>query len=194
MRLVLAAIFGVVASFGVAAGNAVAADSCPYGPASSPTATLLSATVNVGDNVVVQGAGFLSNTTVRADISPSVPGFPKTAAASASGAVSFSFAAPSAGTYTITLTDLLTGAPPANGSACGGQATTKLTVNDAGSGLPTPTTVPGGSGSGSGSGSGVLPSTGSTIAPTIRAGLVALLAGAGLVMVTIRRRRHDPRS
>ncbi|MFZ4812261.1 MAG: hypothetical protein ACOYL9_13045 [Ilumatobacteraceae bacterium] len=192
MRLVLAAIFGVVASLGVAAGSAVAADPCPYGPASSPTATLLSATVNVGDNVVVQGAGFLSNTTVRADVSPSVPGFPKTAAASASGAVSFSFAAPSAGTYTITLTDLLTGAPPANGSACGGQATTKLTVNDAGSGLPTPTTVPGGSGSGAGG--GVLPSTGSTIAPTIRAGLVALLAGAGLVMVTIRRRRHDPRT
>jgi hypothetical protein len=190
MRVVLAAIVGVVASFGVAAGNAVAADSCPYGPASSPTASLLSATVNAGDNVVVQGAGFLSNTTVRAEISPSVPGFPKTAAASGAGAVSFSFTAPAAGTYTITLTDLLTGAPPANGSACGGQATTKLTVNDAGSGLPTPTTVPGGSGSGS----GLLPSTGSTIAPTIRAGLVAVLAGAGLVMVTIRRRRHDPRT
>ena len=164
-----------------------AADTCPYGPASNPTAGVSAATVNPGGTVTVTGSNFSKSSTVQMTITPVVATFPRNLTSNTSGVVSLSFAAPStAQTYTITLTDLLTGVPPSSGGACGGVAQTTFTVADAGSGGPTTTAA-----AGSGGGGGALPTTGSDVASWLRMALVLVLAGAGLIVVGVTRRRRS---
>ena len=178
---------------GASSAIAPAADDCPYGPASSPTAGVSTGTVNPGGAVTVTGSGFTKNSTVRMTISPGVVTFPRNLTSDSTGKVTLDFTAPSTPqTYTITLTDLLTGVTAASESTCGGVAQTTLTVADVGSGGPTTTTTgSGGGGGGTGTGGGSIPATGSDVAPLLQTGLVLVLAGAGLGLVGITRRRRS---
>jgi len=163
-------------------------------------------TVNPGGAVTLTGSGFTNSSTVRMTISPGVPTFPRNLTSDSTGKVTLAFTAPSTPqTYTITLTDLLTGVTAASESTCGGVAQTTLTVADVGSGGPTTTTVSGGpttttgsgggggggGGGGTGTGGGSIPATGSDVAPLLQTALVLVLAGAGLGLVGITRRRRS---
>lgn len=192
---------------GVSPTIAPAAADCPYGPASNPTVGVSAGTVNPGGAVTMSGSGFTKGSTVRMTISPGILTFPRNLTSDSSGKVSLAFTAPTTPqTYTITLTDLLTGVTAASGSTCGGVAQTTLTVADVGSGGPTTTTASGGpttttgsgggggsgggSGSGTGTGGGSIPATGSEVTPLLQSALVLVLAGAALGLVGITRRRR----
>ena len=178
---------------GASPAIAPAADDCPYGPASSPTVGLSTGTVNPGGAVTLTGSGFTKGSTVRMTISPGVVTFPRNLTSDSSGAVSLDFTAPTTPqTYTITLTDLLTGVTAKAEGTCGGVAQTTLTVADVGSGGPTTTTAGGSGGGGGGGGDGgTIPTTGSDVAPMLQTALVLVLAGAGLGLVGITRRRRS---
>jgi hypothetical protein len=199
-------VASVSAWSGASSAIAPAVDECPYGPASSPTVGVSTGTVNPGGAVTLTGSGFTKSSTVRMTISPGVPTFPRNLTSDSTGKVTLAFTAPSTPqTYTITLTDLLTGVTAASESTCGGVAQTTLTVADVGSGGPTTTTVSGGptttttgsggggggGGGGTGTGGGSIPATGSDVAPLLQTALVLVLAGAGLGLVGITRRRRS---
>jgi hypothetical protein len=153
-----------------------------YGPGINPTVGTETPLVNPGDAIRVYGSDFCANTTVIATISPAVAGFPKTLTSDAQGKVTLTFAAPSnLGPYTVTLTGQPTGlAGQATDQKCAGSGSTVVNVVDVDSGGPVPDQ----------NSSGLLPATGSSSAGLqLRNGIVAVLAGLGMVLVASRRRK-----
>lgn len=158
-----------------------------YGPAINPTVTTDTPQVNPGNEIRVFGADFCASITVVATVSPQVSGFPKTLTSDSQGKVSLKFTAPATlGPYTVTLTGQpVTTAAPTVDRGCGRSGSVVVTVVDVDSGGPVP--EPGG-----GSGSGQLPATGSSSTGLqLRNGVVAVIAGLGMVLVAARRRRSS---
>lgn len=156
-----------------------------YGPAINPTVGTDTPVVNPGNEIRVTGTNFCANITVIASIAPALTGFPKTLTSDAQGTVSLAFTAPAGlGPYTITLTGqpiALAAAPDAN---CARSGSTVVTVVAASSGGPVPD---------QNTGSGSLPATGSSSTGLqVRNGIVAVLAGLGMVLVAARRRKATP--
>jgi hypothetical protein len=152
-----------------------------YGPAINPTVTTDTPVVNPANQIRVTGANFCANITVIASIAPSLTGFPKTLTSDAQGKVSLTFTAPAGlGPYTVTLT----GQPAVPDANCARSGSTVVTVVAASSGGPVPD---------QNTGSGSLPATGSSsTALQVRNGIVAVLAGLGMVLVAARRRKVAP--
>ena len=156
-----------------------------YGPAINPTVGTDTPVVNPGNEIRVTGANFCANITVIASIVPSLTGFPRTLTSDAQGKVSLTFTAPAGlGPYTVTLT----GQPPALAAVadanCARSGSTVVTVVAASSGGPLPNPNTGG---------GNLPATGSsTTGLQVRNGILAVLAGFGMVLVAARRRKATP--
>jgi hypothetical protein len=190
--VVIAAVAGLVL---VGPVSAVRADDPPapvqlqetgsYGPAINPTVTTDTPVVNPGGEIRVSGTNFCANTTIIASIVPSLAGFPKTLTSDAQGKVSLTFTAPAGlGPYTVTLTGqptVLLAVPDAN---CGRAGSTVVTVVEAATGGPVPDKNPG---------AGNLPATGaSSTGLQLRNGIVAVLAGLGMVFVAARRRKATP--
>lgn len=146
-----------------------------YGPAINPTVGTETPRVKPGDEIRVFGSDFCATTTVIASIAPSLSGFPKTLTSDAQGKVSLGFTAPAAlGPYTVTLTGQSADA------RCTGSGSTVVTVEASASGGPVPGGKP----------SATLPATGSsTTGLQLRNGLVAVVAGFGMVLVAARRRK-----
>lgn len=153
----------------------------PYGPATNPTVTTDTPVVNPGNGIRAAGANFCANTTVVASIVPSLTGFPKTLTSDAQGKVSLTFTAPARlGPHTVTLT----GQPAVPDANCARSGSTVVTVVEAATGGPVPDKNPG---------AGNLPATGSsTTGLQLRNGVVAVLAGLGMVLVAARRRKATP--
>jgi hypothetical protein len=192
-KAVAAAVFmGVVL---IGSVSAVRADDPPapvqlqetgsYGPAINPTVATDTPVVNPGKEIRVVGTSFCANATVIASIVPPLTGFPKTLTSDAQGTVSLSYTAPAGlGPYTVTLTGkpmAIAAAPDAN---CGRAGSTVVTVVEAAAAGPVPR---------ENTGSGNLPATGSsTTGLQLRNGIVAVLAGLGMVLVAARRRKVTP--
>ena len=183
-----------------------------YGPA-APAATVNKSQMTPGEMMTLTGSGFPAFVPVIATIVPSAPGFPKNGNTNDSGFVSWTFPAPPAGDYTVTITQ--TGFAEASISAVAPSASTTFrvvapatttsvpattttvpvtTTTIVGGGGPIPTTVPATTVPATTSttivgSAGPLPATGSSISGTVRAATVAVFAGLGLVVVGMRRRR-----
>ena len=156
-----------------------------YGPAINPTVTTDTPRVNPGNEIRVFGTDFCSNITVIASISPQVGGFSKSLTSDSQGKVSLTFAAPDTlGPYTVTLTGqpVATTAPTVDtGCARSGSVVVTVVAVDSGGPVPQP-----------GGGSGQLPATGSSSTGLqLRNGVVAVIAGLGMVAVAARRRRSS---
>jgi len=89
-----------------------------------------------GENMTLTGSGFSAIVSVTATIVPSAPGFPKNGNTNDSGVVSWTFPAPPAGDYTVTITQ--TGFAEASISAVAPSASTSFKVVA----LATTTSVP----------------------------------------------------
>jgi hypothetical protein len=186
--VVVAAVAGLVL---VGPVSAVRADDTPtpvqlqgtgsYGPAINPTVTTDTPVVNPGNQIRVTGANFCANTPVIASIVPSLSGFPKPLTSDALGKVALTYTAPAGlGPYTVTLT----GQPLAPDANCARSGSTVITVVEVATGGPVPN---------QNSGAGNLPATGSsTTGLQLRNGVVAVLAGLGMVLVAARRRKATP--
>ena len=74
-----------------------------YGPA-APAATVNKSQMTPGEMMTLTGSGFPAFVPVVATIVPSASGFPKTGTTNGSGVVSWTFPAPPAGDYTVTIT------------------------------------------------------------------------------------------
>lgn len=184
-------ILGAVAAAAIVVLAPSAAGAVPYGPG-DPSVSVSDVTPAPGQSLTLSFGGFSAGESVEIDVSPegSAPSLGRsfsnprvvvgTTTADSDGEAVATLVAPSTpGTYVVTATGL----------SSGNQAQSQFTVDGA---VPVNQGTGGGSSSSSGSGSsgGGLPATGSDAAPLLRAGVLVLALGAGLVGVAMLRRRR----
>jgi hypothetical protein len=156
-----------------------------YGPA-APAATVNKSQMTPGEMMTLTGSGFPAFVPVVATIVPSASGFPKTGTTNGSGVVSWTFPAPPAGDYTVTITQTgfvetsISGVFPSASTGFKVVAAATTTTSPATTTVPatTTTTIVGGA--------GPVPTT--VPATTVPATTSTTVVGIGLVMVSTRRR------
>lgn len=166
----------------VVLGSGSVAEAIIYPPGDAPQVESSASVVQPGGSTTITTTGFHfcqsetdpGSALVTFTITPPGGGTPTilTAVADAEGVATVTFTVPvggPAGTWTIVATS--------DGCA---DASSSFQVSTGGTG----------GGNGNGNGSGGIPVTGSDLGSTLRAGALALVLGAGLVVVAIRRRRR----
>jgi len=174
-RIITAAVAGFLAL------GASAAHADVY-PITSTSVTASSASLPSGDSQTLTASGFCTGTTVIFTVNGTYVG---QGTADVNGVASTTFNAASGGNVAATSSG--------NVAGCNGVATTTFSVVAAGGPDPTPSsTAPATSIPvvGGGSGSSGLPTTGSDTSSSVQVAGVLVLAGAGLVGVSMHRRRR----